>query len=49
MVDVEQFKNARSYTVTDLWTDEKIENTTGVFAAKDLAAHDNVTIRVRPN
>ncbi|GAA4062869.1 glycoside hydrolase family 27 protein [Amphibacillus indicireducens] len=49
MVDTDRFKNATSYTVTDLWTDKQTENLTGVFAVKGLAAHDNVTIRVKPN
>lgn len=49
MVAVERFKNAENYTVTDLWTGDKSENTTGVFSVKDLEAHDNVTIRVRAN
>lgn len=49
MIDSDTFKNARSYTVTDLWTNEKTENTTGVFAVKELAAYGNVTIRIEAN
>lgn len=49
MVDVDRFKNATRYTVTDLWTNKQTENTTGVFAVKGLAAYDNTTIRVTPN
>lgn len=49
MVNADQFKNATSYTVTDLWTNDQTENATGVFEVKDLAAHDNVTIRVSAN
>lgn len=49
MVDVDRFKNATRYTVTDLWTNKQTENTTGVFAVKGLTAHDNMTIRVTPN
>lgn len=49
MVDVDRFKNATCYTVTDLWTNKQTENTTGVFAVKGLAAYDNTTIRVTPN
>lgn len=49
MVNADQFKNATSYTVTDLWTNDQTENTTGEFAVKDVAGHDNVTIRVSVN
>ena len=49
MTDVERFKNAANYTITDLWTDEKTTNESGVFSIKQLAAHDNHTIRVTPN
>ena len=40
---------AESYTVTDLWSGEVSENTTGVFGVAKLDACDNVTIRVTPN
>ncbi len=34
------------YKVTDLWTGDESENTTGIFAVKGLKACDNVTILV---
>ena len=40
---------AKNFTVTDLWTGEVSENTTGVFGVETLDACDNVTIRVTPN
>lgn len=49
MTDSDNFKKAKSYTVTNLWTNEKTKNTTGVFAVKELAAYGNVTIRVEAN
>ena len=36
------------YKVTDLWTGEVTENTTGTFEVKGLAACDNVTLLVEP-
>ena len=39
----------KQFTVTDLWTGEVSENTTGVFGVSKLAACDNVTIKVTPN
>ena len=41
--------DTKSFTVTDLWTGEVSENTTGVFGVKTLAACGNVTIKVTPN
>ncbi len=48
MPSKEAFKNAKSYTVTDLWTGETTTNTTGCFAVSSLEACDSVTIRVVP-
>lgn len=45
----DKFANAKSYTVTDLWTGETSVNTTGLFEVQDLEAYDNVTIKVIPN
>lgn len=49
MVNADQFKNATSYTMTDLWTDETTTNTSGVFSVNEVAAYDNMTFRVTPN
>ena len=49
MVDADRFKNAASYTMTDLWTDKQTDNSSGVFSVKDLEAYDNITIRVSAN
>lgn len=48
MADAKTFADAKGYDVTDLWTGETKENTTGIFGVKELAACDNVTIRVTP-
>ena len=40
------FKKGEKYKVTDLWTGEESVNTDGVFSVKELAACDNVTIRI---
>ncbi|NMA90281.1 MAG: alpha-galactosidase [Amphibacillus sp.] len=49
MVNADQFKNARNFTVTDLWTGNQETNDNGIFSVKDLNAHDNLTVRVTPN
>lgn len=49
MVNADQFKNARNFTVTDLWTGNQEINDNGIFSVKDLNAHDNLTVRVTPN
>ncbi len=43
------FSHAKSYTVTDLWTGEQQENSTGCFEVRSLEAYDNVTIKVVPH
>ncbi len=40
------FKKGEKYKVTDLWTGEESVNTDGVFCVKELAACDNVTVRI---
>ncbi len=47
MVNTKAFKEAGSYEVTNLWTGEQTENTSGCFEVKKLDACENVTIRVR--
>lgn len=47
MQNAQQFKDASSYVVTDLWSKEVTENTTGCFTVNHLNACDNVTIRVK--
>ena len=49
MTGVEAFINAESYTVTDLWTNEKTKNMTGIFSVENIAAYGNQTIRVTAN
>lgn len=49
MKDRERFEKAESYTLLDLWTGEKKENTTGCFEVKALPAFDNITIKVTPS
>lgn len=49
MTAVEAFLNAESYTMTDLWTNEKTENTTGIFSVENIPAYGNQTIRVTAN
>ncbi len=48
MVASDQFKNASSYNLTDLWSGEVIKNTSGIFSITDIDAYDNVTFRVSP-
>jgi alpha-galactosidase len=48
MVDPDQFKNASSYIITDLWSDEVTKNTSGVFSVAEIGAYDNVTLRITP-
>jgi len=47
MVNAKRFANAKSYEVTDLWTGEKKDNTSGVFSVPGLAGCDSVTLRVK--
>lgn len=49
LVNRERFMQAGSYTVTDLWTGEQWENTSGIFRVEQLEGCDNVTVRVVPN
>ncbi|MCQ2422368.1 MAG: alpha-galactosidase [Lachnospiraceae bacterium] len=44
-----EWKNAKRYRVTDLWSGEVCDEQSGTFAVKCLAACDNVTVRVTPN
>lgn len=46
MVKKDCFEKATEYIVTDLWTGEQKENSTGVFSVDSLEACDNVTIKV---
>lgn len=48
MVNGEPCAKARTYAVTDLWTGNTSENTTGIFEVTDLEAYGNVTIRIKP-
>jgi alpha-galactosidase len=47
MVNAEQFTKAAAYEVTDLWSGEKTENTTGCFKVAKLDGCENVTVRVK--
>jgi len=47
MGNAEQFAKAAAYEVTDLWSGEKAENTTGSFKVAGLAGCDSVTVRVK--
>lgn len=48
MVDTDQFKNAASYSVKDLWSGEVTQNTSGVFSVAEIDTYDNVTLRITP-
>lgn len=48
MVDSDKFKNASSYNVKNLWSDEITRNTSGVFSVTGIDAYDSVTLRVTP-
>jgi len=43
----EAFKNAKTYTVTNLWTGEQKEQS-GCFEAGQLQACESITLRVTP-
>ncbi len=47
MGNAEQFANAKAYEVTNLWSGEKTQNTTGSFTVAKLAGCENVTLRVK--
>jgi alpha-galactosidase len=46
MIDADNFENAKSYSITDLWTGVNTTNTSGIFSVTGIAPYDNVTIRV---
>lgn len=46
MPGAEAWRNAKAFTVKDLWTGAAIKNSTGVFEVKEIAPCDNVTVRV---
>ena len=48
MTAPESFAKAEKYIVTDLWSGEETTVTGGVFAVSELAACDNVTIKIMP-
>ncbi|MBP3579091.1 MAG: alpha-galactosidase, partial [Lachnospiraceae bacterium] len=47
MVNAEQFAKAKTFEVTDLWSGETTQNTTGNFTVAKLAGCENVTLRVK--
>ena len=47
MGNAKQFANAKAYKVTDLWSGEKTQNTTGSFMVTKLDGCENVTLRVK--
>ena len=47
MADRAAFEKAKSFTVTDLWTGETVQNNTGKFAVDALEACDNVTWKIK--
>lgn len=47
MGNAEQFADAKAYEVTDLWSGETTQNTTGDFTVAKLAGCENVTLRVK--
>ena len=48
MVSEAAFASASEYTVTDLWTEETIWNTTGIFSIDGLEGCANHTVRISP-
>ncbi len=48
MVNADEFQNAVSYYITDLWTGEDTTNTSRTFSVAGIDAYDNVTLRVSP-
>ena len=48
MAQKELFVKAKAYTVTDLWSKETTQNTTGVFEVPSLEGCDNVTVKITP-
>lgn len=49
MPQKEAFLNAKSYLVTEVFSEDISENQTGIFEAKELAPCDSLTIKVMPN
>jgi alpha-galactosidase len=49
MVDKDAFKNAKSYSVKDLFTGEITTSEDGVFKVPSLKACANVTLRIAVN
>ena len=47
MVNAEQFARAKAFEVTDLWSGETAQNTTGSFTVAKLEGCENVTLRVK--
>ena len=47
MGNAEQFADAKAFAVTDLWSGETTQNTTGDFTVAKLAGCENVTLRVK--
>lgn len=47
MVNAEQFAEAKAFEVTDLWSGEQTQNTTGRFMITKLDGCENVTLRVK--
>ena len=45
--NAEQFAKAELFEVTDLWSGEKTQNTTGSFMVTKLDGCENVTLRVK--
>lgn len=48
MITREPFAKAGAYAITDLWTGETYQNTSGIFEVSGLKAYGNVTIRISP-
>ena len=42
------FATAKSFSVKNLWTGECTTNTTGLFEISELAACDNITLKITP-
>ncbi len=49
MVNADAFKNAKSYSVKDLFTGETTTSNDGVFKVSSLKACGNVTLRISVN
>ena len=49
MVSPEIFDTAKSFTVENLWTGEKYQDTSGVFESDNIKARDCMILRITPN